>query len=221
MIFLQSIQKNKMAKSEKKYYVVWKGHRPGVYHSWDACKKSIDGFDGAIYKSFPNLTQANVAYGESPYKYIGTKQSVISTKKVIAGAISYPSLAVDAACSGNPGLMEYRGVDCRSKKEIFHQGPYRNGTNNIGEFLGLVHGLAWCKQNNLLELPIYTDSMTALAWVNKKCAKTKLEETADNEILFELIGRAEAWLKNNSWKNPIIKWETQIWGEIPADFGGK
>lgn len=210
-----------MAKSEKKYYVVWKGNRPGVYHSWDACKKSIDGFEGAVYKSFPDLTLANLAFKESPYKYIGLAQKATAHARPTVGAIHYPSLAVDAACSGNPGLMEYRGVDCRTKKEIFRQGPYPNGTNNIGEFLGLVHGLAWCKQNNLPDLPIYTDSMTALSWVKKKCAKTKLEETPDNEILFELIERAETWLKTNIWRNPIIKWETKIWGEIPADFGRK
>ena len=45
--------------------------------------------------------------------------------------------AVDAACSGNPGPMEYRGIDLATGAEIFHFGPV-HGTNNIGEFLAIV-----------------------------------------------------------------------------------
>ncbi len=132
----------------------------------------------------------------------------------------YDSLSVDAACSGNPGLMEYRGVCTKTKKEIFKKGPFKSGTNNIGEFLALVHGLALLKQNNI-NIPIYTDSVTAIAWVKKKCAKTKHERNIDNDELFNLIERAETWLKNNKFNNEIIKWETAEWGEIPADFGRK
>ena len=116
--------------------------------------------------------------------------------------------------------MEYRGVDTLSGKEIFRQGPYFDGTNNIGEFLAIVHGLALLKKKNS-NLPVYTDSMTAISWVRKRKANTKLELTARNAILFELIERAEKWLKTNTWSNPILKWETQCWGEIPADFGRK
>ena len=47
------------------------------------------------------------------------------------------SLAVDAACAGNPGPMEYRGVLVRTGQEIFHVGPMEGGTNNIGEFLAI------------------------------------------------------------------------------------
>ncbi|MBL8103913.1 MAG: hypothetical protein JNM02_15390, partial [Anaerolineales bacterium] len=45
--------------------------------------------------------------------------------------------------------------------------------------------------------------------------------TGRNEELFELIDRAEEWLKNNIYANKLLKWETQIWGENPADFGRK
>ena len=106
------------------------------------------------------------------------------------------------------------------KQEVFQKGPYLDGTNNIVEFLGIVHGLAWCKQNNYL-FPIYSDSKTAISWIKKKKANTKLEQTYRNKPLFELLQRAELWIKNNSWTNQILKWETDIWGEIPADFGRK
>ena len=131
------------------------------------------------------------------------------------------SICVDAACAGNPGTMEYQGVDTNTKRRIFYQGPFKDGTNNIGEFLALVHGLGYLKKYGHDTVPIYTDSTTAIAWVRNKKAKTTLLKTPRNAILFDLVARAEQWLKTNTYKNPIIKWETEKWGEIPADFGRK
>jgi ribonuclease HI len=54
----------------------------------------------------------------------------------------------------------------------------------------------------------------------RKC-KTKLQQNQDTKVLFEMVRRAEKWLKENTYKNPILKWETKAWGEIPADFGRK
>ena len=129
------------------------------------------------------------------------------------------SLAVDAACSGNPGQMEYRGVYVASRQQIFHFGPLY-GTNNIGEFLAIVHGLALLKQKNI-QLPIYSDSVNAIGWVKKKQCKTKLERNEKTEELFKLIERAEKWLAQNTYTTQILKWDTKKWGEIPADFGRK
>jgi ribonuclease HI len=138
-----------------------------------------------------------------------------STQKIIR-----ESLAVDAACSGNPGLMEYRGVQVADNREVFHVGPFEEGTNNIGEFLAIVHALALLKKRNQ-NIPVYSDSVNAIKWIAKKKCNTKLAKSARNRDLFELIARAEAWLQNNSYQNQILKWETKLWGEIPADFGRK
>jgi len=132
------------------------------------------------------------------------------------GAPILESISVDAACSGNPGVMEYRGVLTHSKKEIFKKGPYQRGTNNIGEFLALVHGIAMLKSKGMDALPIYSDSRIAMSWVRKKQCRTNLVFNKDNKNLLELIQRAEKWLKENAFQNPILKWETKAWGEIPA-----
>jgi ribonuclease HI len=117
--------------------------------------------------------------------------------------------------------MEYRGVDTATGKEIFKVGPYAGGTNNIGEFLALVHGLALLDKVGKQNLPIYSDSRTAIAWVKKKHAATKLIPDKENGIIFDLIRRAENWLLTHSYVNPIYKWDTDNWGEVPADFGRK
>jgi len=211
-----------LAKSSK-YYVVWKGHQPGVYDTWGECQKQILGFPGAIYKSFKSERDATNAFLSSFDKHIGTNtkpKSPAPKRTKVIGKYVYPSISVDAACSGNPGLTEYQGVDTKTKQLIFRQGPYPDGTNNIGEFLALVHALALYHKSNP-SLPIYTDSRTAQAWVRNKKAKTTLQRTGRNDILFDLIERAERWLRTNTYSNPIIKWDTKGWGEIPADFGRK
>ena len=129
------------------------------------------------------------------------------------------AIAVDAACSGNPGKMEYRGIDLATGAQVFHFGPVY-GTNNIGEFLAIVHALALMEKTGVKKT-IYSDSYNAILWVKKKQCKTKLERTPHTEQLFGIIARAERWLNTHAITTPIIKWETKKWGEVPADFGRK
>jgi ribonuclease HI len=210
--------------SKKKFYVVWSGRKKGIFTSWNVCKKQIDGFEGAQYKSFADLKEAEIAFSKKydDYKGINTKKPILSaTEKARYGTPNLESISVDAACSGNPGKMEYRGVLTHNKQEIFIKGPFKNGTNNIGEFLALVHGIALLKNKNKEDIPIYSDSRIAMSWVKKKTCRTNITFDASNKDLLELIKRAEKWLKENTYKNPILKWETKAWGEIPADFGRK
>ena len=234
--------------AKQKYYVVWNGPSPGVYSSWEACQEAVSGVSGAKYKSFKSQAEAEDAFemGEEAYEEAkasddstsnnssksgnsGNSGSSCDTSKPIRPAYNPAKLpaeaireaiAVDAACSGNPGAMEYRGVYLADGKEIFHYGPV-HGTNNIGEFLAIVHGLALLKQKGLDNMPIYSDSVNAQLWVRKHQCKTTLVRNDQTEKLYQMIERAEAWLRNNTYKNPIIKWQTDKWGEIPADFGRK
>lgn len=234
--------------AKQKYYVVWNGPSPGVYSSWEACQEAVSGVSGAKYKSFKSQAEAEDAFemGEEAYEEAKASDDSTSNNSSKSGNsgnsssscdISKPirpaynpaklpaeaireAIAVDAACSGNPGAMEYRGVYLADGKEIFHYGPV-HGTNNIGEFLAIVHGLALLKQKGLDNMPIYSDSINAQLWVRKHHCKTTLVRNDQTEKLYQMIERAEAWLRNNTYKNPIIKWQTDKWGEIPADFGRK
>lgn len=218
---------------KSKYYVVWEGLAPGVYNSWEECRLQVEGYRGAKYKAFDSQVEAIEAFRGAPSEHIGILQQMSAhhnpqtvvkkpkkEPKEWSDTVILNSLAVDAACSGNPGRMEYRGVYVATGVEVFRIGPMEQGTNNIGEFLALVHGLALLKKmgNNM---PLYSDSRNAMLWVRQKQCKTKLERTEVNKPIFDLIERAEAWLKNNTYTTRIIKWETEQWGEIPADFGRK
>ena len=219
---------------KQKYYVVWQGNAPGVYESWAECEKQIKGVAGAKYKSYESRTLAEQAFrigpdlaasviekqtkGDSIIGVDDEGMTVVRTdyegEKPLLDAI-----AVDAACSGNPGVMEYQGVYVASRTQLFHfKAPV--GTNNIGEFLAIVHGLAYLKKNNMNQV-LYSDSVNAINWVRTKQCRTKLALTPETQKLYEIIRRAEAWLHNNTYSTEIRKWDTDHWGEIPADFGRK
>ena len=210
---------------KQKFYVVWKGRQTGVFGSWDEAKEQVSSFSGASYKSFKTLNEAQTAFELGPDQSLTTDNTWVPEEALIQPGI-YPkevlleSIAVDAACAGNPGVMEYRGVFVKTGEILFEKGPFQQSTNNIGEFLALVHAIGYQKQNKL-NYPIYTDSLTARAWVRNKLCKSTLKQMAQNQDSFDLIKRAETFLKQTAFNYPVLTWNTKAWGEIPADFGRK
>lgn len=228
-----------MGQKKQKYYVVWQGKTPGIYTSWSECEAQVKGQANAKFKAYEDQGLAEQAFRLGPEMSIGNKSLPTSSRHAnsIIGVdaegmtvilphadASMPvpelnSIAVDAACSGNPGVMEYQGVHVLTRQQLFHfKAPM--GTNNIGEFLAIVHGLAYLRKNNL-SMIMYSDSVNAMNWIRQKQCKTKLPLNEQTAQLYDVIRRAEVWLHNNSYTTEIRKWETDIWGEIPADFGRK
>lgn len=215
---------------ERKYYVVWIGRNPGVYADWPTAQSQISGHPDARYKSFTNMEEAKLAFQRPWQDFVKPTQPGAPTQsksepKILSDEflkeIVADSISVDAACSGNPGKMEYRGVYTLAPEiEVFRSQVFPLGTNNIGEFLALVHALAMFHETKP-ELTIYSDSKLAQGWIKKKKCATKLPLNKKTEYLHSLIVRAETWLKTHKFKNKILKWETKRWGEIPADFGRK
>ena len=220
---------------KQRYYVVWQGKQPGIYTDWDTCKAQVQGVQGAQYKGFDSMAEAEQAI-KLPYSSVveSGKWKVESGKPsalmvddngmtaVKPGTDNPPildALAVDAACSGNPGVMEYQGIYIPTRTQVFHYMAPK-GTNNIGEFLAIVHGLSYLKKHHLNQI-IYSDSVNAMSWVRQKVCKSKLPEDASTAELWDYVHRAEQWLRSNTYTTEIRKWDTDRWGEIPADFGRK
>jgi ribonuclease HI len=212
-----------MGKEKNRYYVVWIGAKPGIYPDWAACQKQINGYPGAKYKGFKTHPLASEAYKNGPKEYWGKEvvgSNLTKEQKQIIGNPISNSVAVDAAWNTFTLEMEYQGIMVATGEQIFHEGPFKDATNNVGEFLAIVHALAFLKKNNST-LPIYSDSRNAIGWVINKRHKSNLKPTEKNKKVFELLNRAEQWLQSNSYPNKILKWETKAWGENPADFGRK
>jgi ribonuclease HI len=202
-----------------KFYVVWKGRRTGVFSTWAECAAQVQGFTGAQYRSFTSRAAAEQALRGRYAAHVG--KPVSSGEWLFA---PHPpvvdSVVVDAACSGSPGRLEFRGVELRSGKELFRQGPYQNGTNNVGEFLAIVHALMMLAEQGRI-LPVYSDSETGIVWVKARQCNTELAADKKNAPLFKLIDQAEDWLAEHKKFNRVLKWDTSAWGEIPADFNRK
>jgi len=201
---------------KNKFYVVWVGSKTGVFESWVDCQLAVKNYKGSKYKSFIEKNEAEKAFLDG-YELYYNKKNYSHDKDTIPTS---DAICVDAASSGNPGIMEYQGVDMLTKKVLFKKGPYKNATNNIGEFLALVHGIAYLEKTKKSNI-IYSDSKTAISWVKKKKCKTTLKKNSENNEVFELISRAIKWLNENRYNVNILKWDTKLWGEIPADFGRK
>jgi ribonuclease HI len=212
-----------MAKKQK-YYTVWKGRQTGVFETWKEAEEQVKGFETAQYKSFESLKEAEDAFKGNYWQSVQKPQGATAGKQIKSSTLvvkyTIESISVDAACAGNPGKLEYQGVETGTKRVLFSMGPFPQGTVNIGEFLAIVHGLAFLKKHNS-PLPIYSDSKTAISWVKNKAIKTNLERNKKTEELFILAERAVQWLKDNPYSNKILKWETEFWGENPADYGRK
>lgn len=227
----------------KRFYVVFAGRQPGVYDDFNDAMEQVDGFDGASFKSYASPEEAAEAFRRFDQKNdsrsIGSllinateqkrkerttrgKEDRIETK---TDYFAFPEIdlngwAVDASCMGNPGVMEYRGVELMSGKEIFRVGPFKKGTNNIGEFLAIVHALALMQQKGERHT-VYSDSVSGMAWVRNRKVKTQLARNKDTEPVFRMMERALSWLNTHQYDVQIRKWDTDRWGEVPADFDRK
>lgn len=213
--------------AKRKFYVVFKGLQPGIYDNWEDCQMQVDGFSGAEYKSYDSCSAATEAFRKRMdidemrfYTFLSNHKSERPDYSAFP-QIKTNAIAVDAACNKNPGGdVEYQGVIVGTGERIFHVGPLAGGSNNIGEYLGLVHALALLAQRGDHTTPVYSDSRTALAWLRNRHSRSTLQMAPESK-LGELLRRADLWVATHQWLNPVYKWETEVWGEIPADFGRK
>lgn len=214
----------------KKFYVVFEGRQPGIYTEWEDALEQVDHYPNPKFKGYSNQREATEAFRKYVEETDGVSLGEILT--IGSGAenespsyADFPEIdlngwAVDASCLGNPGVMEYRGVELATGNELFKVGPFQDATNNIGEFLAIVHALALQYKTGVRHT-IYSDSLTGMSWVRNRRVKTTLQITERNRKVFELVARGLDWLRTHQWNVPVLKWQTEVWGEIPADFNRK
>lgn len=214
-----------MAKS--KFYVVWVGYQPGVYDTWEECEQQVKGFAGAKFKAFDNCEDAVNAFRkvidveEMQFYTFMAKQKTPAVNYEAFPEIDLNGIAVDGACDRTiGGNVEYRGVKIGTGEELFRIGPLQGGSNNIGEYLALVHALALLDKQGDHRTPIYSDSRTAQSWLRRRHSRSTLQMDP-NSRLAQILARADQWVATHQLQNPVIKWQTDLWGEIPADFGRK
>jgi ribonuclease HI len=202
-----------------KWYVVWYGRVPGVYETWEACQAHIHNVRGAKYKSFLTYEAAVEAYAEGHEQHIGKRRK---QSNIVLDAPPYivPSLCVDVGTYGNPGRVMYRGVATHTGLVVFESPPIPYGTNNLGEFVAIVHGLAYIEKNGL-DMPVYTDSVNARNWVRRREVRSTLERDTRAITMWTLVDRALQWLYTHRDHATVLQWDTKAWGQIKADYDRK
>lgn len=218
-----------------KYYVVWVGKKTGVFTTWAECQAQVSGVKDSKFKSFETKQQAESAFKDGWQRHWGSGKNAApaqprgqagsSVKQTVmleaeAASIDYDSISVDVGTRGNPGPVEYKGVDTQTGDILFYVGPIQNGTNNLGEFIAIVHALRYLKEKGSKQT-VYTDSRTALSWLRNKKVASTLKRDASTAKIWELTDEAVKWIQMNTYANKVVKWNTEEWGEIKADFGRK
>lgn len=203
--------------AKKNFYVVTIGRKPGIYTTWAECEKQVKGFSGASFKGFSLYDDAYAHLHGSTTKTPEVTNDLKSSNEKVLDVVPV-SISTDAACSGNPGPLEYRAVWTDTGETIF-QKSFPVGTANIGEFLALVGAIKHARTTRL-NCPIYTDSITAISWVRKKNHRSTFDFSSHPELQQE-IEEAVAYLQAHEMYDRVLKWHTSMQGEIKADYGRK
>jgi len=139
----------------KKFYVVWHGREPGIYTDWESCRKQVDKFNGARYKSFPTREEAEAAFngtkstasktaGRAPARRRPAARTVKTYSAAEIEAMEVPvKIFTDGGCEPNPGkagsgVALYRDGEL---EELWYGLYTPHGTNNTAELGALYRGL--------------------------------------------------------------------------------
>ncbi|MGB1197395.1 MAG: ribonuclease H family protein [Thalassotalea sp.] len=191
----------------KKFYVVWKGEKTGVFDDWGTVQRLTAGRSDAQFMGFPSKAEAESAFKASYTKALmnrsknGTGSSTAKRTSSLGNAPVAPAIKADVqiycdgACSPNPGKSG-TGVAVYQQKKLtdLWYGLYNaNGTNNTAELNGLLASFKLAKQylatnehvQILSDSKYSIDSITkwASGWKNKGWKKANGEAIKNPELV--------------------------------------
>lgn len=141
----------------KKVYAVKSGRETGIFTDWDTCKKQVDGFPGAEYKSFTDANEALVYLGLATEKvddYAGCKAYVDGSYDVATGKFSCGVVIIN----GEEEPFEYN--------EAFEDADAANHRNVAGEVMGSTRAIEYALKHDIKEIKIYHDYEGIAKWAN-------------------------------------------------------
>lgn len=159
--FLKKFEEAEMAK--KKYYAVKRGRDVGIFESWESCKRSVDGFSGAEYKSFADIedAQAYLGWKENPgakTKAAGEQLAFSETEACISGVCAYVDGSYDVASGRySGGAVIVDGDSVTELKQAYNDGDQSQLRNVAGEIMGARLAVDYCISKGYEAVTIYHD----------------------------------------------------------------
>lgn len=146
--------------SKKKYYAVKIGRSTGIFDTWEDCKKEIEGYSGAIYKSFSNYEDAERFLNGDEKNELNNSLLKNSIKAYVDGSYSKTENKYSYGCVilCDDKTIKFGGVDDNI--------DYVEMKNVAGELLGSIEAIKWAKENNYDSITIYHDYEGIERWAN-------------------------------------------------------
>lgn len=171
--------------AEKKFYAVRKGKKPGIYSTWDKCKKQVDGFSGAEYKGFGTLIEAET------FLYNTEKQT--KSFRINENEDNEIIVYVDGSYNDITKEVSYGMVTIHNGKERYFSGKVKEKDlaemrNVAGEIKGAEAAMCYAIKNNYEKLVIYHDYEGISKWCTGEW-KAKKKGTQDYKELFENVSK--------------------------------
>lgn len=173
----------------KKYYAVKVGKVTGIYETWEECKSNVDGYPGALYKSFKNITDA-YAYLDLEGRQMSlfdmnTETSLDNRPDTIpndsysksvtidsdapvttaAKAIAYVdgSFNTETNCFGY-GVVMFHNCTETHMSQSYNDENMAAMRNVAGEIYGAMAAMEYAMENDIKKLTIYYDYMGIAKW---------------------------------------------------------
>ena len=162
---------------KKKYYAVRQGRTIGIFDTWDECKKQVDGYSGAEYKSFQTEEEAKC--------YILNEEA----KPVLSdNAIAY----VDGSYLHSKKMFSFGAViiykgEERHFKAAFSDSSLASMRNVAGEIKGTEFVMRYCMENNIPAVEIYYDYEGIEKWCSGAWKTNKSGTVAYKQFYNEVI----------------------------------
>ena len=141
----------------EKYYAVKKGLKTGIFRTWDECKASVNGYSGAVYKSFQSEEEARSFLGLNGQKEEGV-QNPCCVEIYVDG--SYNS----ATGEFSYGMVVLLGGQEETYSQSFRDEELATMRNVAGEIKGAEAAMQYALDHGIREIAIYHDYEGIAKW---------------------------------------------------------
>ena len=154
----------------KKYYAVKAGRAPGIYETWDDCKKQVMGYSSAVYKSFTSLADAQEFMKGASAVAAGAKPKD-DTGRIICYVDGSFDIRTKRFSYGMVVLKD--GAEIATGSKAFDEPEMADMRNVSGEIYGSMAAMKWCIDNGISDVVIYYDYEGIAKWALREWKANK------------------------------------------------